>query len=68
MSLDHINKDIRFQHTAARRRLLISFDESSELKIVSTHSRAEAAATIDGAAIGNQIVSTHSRAEAAALR
>ena len=56
-----------FQHTAARRRLL--FDKVAQLPyvIVSTHSRAEAAAKKVLKIFEDNLVSTHSRAEAAAL-
>ena len=58
---------ISFQHTAARRRLhgLITLD--CEQGSVSTHSRAEAAATQRNLISYSDYVSTHSRAEAAAI-
>ena len=55
-----------FQHTAARRRLLyIKNIEQLSMK-VSTHSRAEAAASSSSDVHFGIYVSTHSRAEAAA--
>ena len=54
-----------FQHTAARRRLELSFFINNLFKIVSTHSRPKAAGGQlgrDGCAVG---VSTHSRPKAA---
>ena len=56
-----------FQHTAARRRLLDTVDLAFLLQIVSTHSRAKAAA-FGRARMPNYrwLVSTHSRAKAAA--
>ena len=56
-----------FQHTAARRRLHVVNVISNLLGEVSTHSRAEAAATYCVFIKGYYNVSTHSRAEAAAL-
>ena len=58
----------KFQHTAARRRLRNDPYVQSDITRVSTHSRAEAAAThcFLQALFGG--VSTHSRAEAAAER
>ena len=55
-----------FQHTAARRRLLATINDLIAKIVVSTHSRAEAAAMSKGDQHVGQIVSTHSRAEAAA--
>ena len=55
-----------FQHTAARRRLLRKKFYSIIKKAVSTHSRAEAAATKEIPKRVDTNVSTHSRAEAAA--
>ena len=58
-----------FQHTAARRRLLVQEKAKNGELIVSTHSRAEAAAAELGVdKILLTPVSTHSRAEAAACR
>ena len=56
-----------FQHTAARRRLLSEVAASTLSLLVSTHSRAEAAARADFAKSVTLAVSTHSRAEAAAI-
>ena len=55
-----------FQHTAARRRLLNICLSWQCLRIVSTHSRAEAAAHNGMIDTQSARVSTHSRAEAAA--
>ena len=55
-----------FQHTAARRRLPLLRTGQYILDIVSTHSRAEAAASDKDNGYEKAIVSTHSRAEAAA--
>ena len=55
-----------FQHTAARRRLPTYFFSSMLIRIVSTHSRAKAAATIQVFDNTKSKVSTHSRAKAAA--
>ena len=55
-----------FQHTAARRRLLSNAFKLDLAKLVSTHSRAEAAAYPSIVFIDSLSVSTHSRAEAAA--
>ena len=55
-----------FQHTAARRRLLSPLISEGLDVIVSTHSRAEAAAFANVVKLYKYIVSTHSRAEAAA--
>ena len=55
-----------FQHTAARRRLLLESDQDTQSMAVSTHSRPKAAA---GDKAGGQLtlaVSTHSRPKAAA--
>ena len=57
---------IKFQHTAARRRLLPQRQNLPRLEIVSTHSRAKAAATNKTASQDDEYVSTHSRAKAAA--
>ena len=56
-----------FQHTAARRRLLFGILITLSKIMVSTHSRAEAAAITNGQIHTRNIVSTHSRAEAAAF-
>ena len=57
-----------FQHTAARRRLLCHLHSLVLHHVVSTHSRAEAAAfSVTAPKLFASIVSTHSRAEAAAL-
>ena len=61
-----ISHNVMFQHTAARRRLLSSVISSLRLITVSTHSRAEAAASQFSAFLISVAVSTHSRAEAAA--
>ena len=42
--LNNINEQVQFQHTAARRRLLEIEGKYTTLRLVSTHSRAEAAA------------------------
>ena len=55
-----------FQHTAARRRLPGECMPPKEGDIVSTHSRAEAAAAHQKTTPQAMLVSTHSRAEAAA--
>ena len=55
-----------FQHTAARRRLLGEGQREETKQIVSTHSRAEAAADFAKKNRVFSVVSTHSRAEAAA--
>ena len=57
---------LRFQHTAARRRLPVRLAGERKRIIVSTHSRAEAAAILINDSYQPKIVSTHSRAEAAA--
>ena len=57
---------MKFQHTAAQRRLLIEIDPVLSKGDVSTHSRAEAAAESVIILQFFVIVSTHSRAEAAA--
>ena len=57
---------ILFQHTAARRRLRACKTVGNTAYIVSTHSRAEAAAVGVKLLRVEVIVSTHSRAEAAA--
>ena len=63
---EHDLLDILFQHTAARRRLPTNLILTQAAGLVSTHSRAEAAA-FKRLGIGYvEIVSTHSRAEAAA--
>ena len=59
--------DGEFQHTAARRRLQNLFLDLSCGLVVSTHSRAEAAAPANVDLAPDGEVSTHSRAEAAAL-
>ena len=56
-----------FQHTAARRRLQRRKTKKAQDILVSTHSRAEAAADILKWASKWEYVSTHSRAEAAAF-
>ena len=56
----------KFQHTAARRRLLIAKAKNEGRVMVSTHSRAEAAAKGWHGGVVWYPVSTHSRAEAAA--
>ena len=56
-----------FQHTAARRRLQNLKAKRMKKILVSTHSRAEAAAVWDGTKYTADSVSTHSRAEAAAI-
>ena len=56
-----------FQHTAARRRLRYHFVIDTDGTVVSTHSRAEAAAWKRGLLRDTSTVSTHSRAEAAAI-
>ena len=55
-----------FQHTAARRRLLPVQFVLAITNLVSTHSRAEAAAKLNPRTTYSSVVSTHSRAEAAA--
>ena len=55
-----------FQHTAAQRRLLDTVDLAFLLQIVSTHSRAEATASLSFVSYNCSVVSTHSRAEATA--
>ena len=56
-----------FQHTAARRRLRWSDNQSHKQKTVSTHSRPKAAACCFARQYGrDHIVSTHSRPKAAA--
>ena len=56
-----------FQHTAARRRLLVFCDSCCHIERVSTHSRPKAAARIARFYISIYSVSTHSRPKAAAL-
>ena len=56
-----------FQHTAARRRLLALLCSLVVLTLVSTRSRAKAAALNDKIIRGCSTVSTHSRAKAAAV-
>ena len=58
---------VLFQHTAARRRLHLLYSIICFCFVVSTHSRAEAAAAKLSENRAKQLVSTHSRAEAAAL-
>ena len=69
LQADKVEIDIshEFQHTAARRRLPFSILICLLSIIVSTHSRAEAAATMRQPGRLCLRVSTHSRAEAAAL-
>ena len=55
-----------FQHTAARRRLQEQLKTKADPILVSTHSRAEAAAKDSLIQRAKAHVSTHSRAEAAA--
>ena len=55
-----------FQHTAARRRLHFVCADCVNASVVSTHSRAEAAAVLPLLSLCPITVSTHSRAEAAA--
>ena len=57
---------LRFQHTAARRRLLDALTKTAPNLDVSTHSRPKAAAKADVDAPLHPIVSTHSRPKAAA--
>ena len=57
-----------FQHTAARRRLPLNVEKDNPITLVSTHSRAEAAADAVIEQQQRNDVSTHSRAEAAASR
>ena len=57
---------LAFQHTAARRRLHVEDMDKVNGVMVSTHSRAEAAAKSTNKKRGLNYVSTHSRAEAAA--
>ena len=45
LALDAPNKSAKFQHTAARRRLLPETIQGNAIKPVSTHSRAETAAS-----------------------
>ena len=66
-SLSYKNFPNWFQHTAARRRLPIYSDYKLNKIVVSTHSRAEAAAFLARFFNYRHRVSTHSRAEAAAL-
>ena len=56
--LDHV----MFQHTAARRRLLILLPDSISLIIVSTHSRAEAAASVQITKMSGGAVFQHTAA------
>ena len=56
----------KFQHTAARRRLPNPNTFTSDSQVVSTHSRADAAANANNTPCCLFYVSTHSRAEAAA--
>ena len=69
--LDNVNKEIiqtMFQHTAAQRRLLARIIFQWFGFRVSTHSRAEAAASGNNRLLlATILVSTHSRAEAAAV-
>ncbi len=60
------NAEGKFQHTAARRRLL-DLDKSEYVPAVSTHSRAEAAASRKLVLVLVACVSTHSPPKAAAL-
>ena len=57
-----------FQHTAARRRLQENALMHNAKTAVSTHSRAEAAASDVPDQVAFFLVSTHSRAEAAARK
>ena len=59
--------NFKFQHTAARRRLRLGNEHDFNDFVVSTHSRAEAAAALAFKACADFCVSTHSRAEAAAF-
>ena len=63
---DNIADLLKFQHTAARRRLHHVKSTSVHPYLVSTHSRAEAAAEVINDLGLSDKVSTHSRAEAAA--
>ena len=66
----HIKQNMNngaFQHTAARRRLLVFCDSCCHIERVSTHSRPKAAARIARFYISIYSVSTHSRPKAAAL-
>ena len=58
---------MEFQHTAAQRRLLSHFCLGLILKLVSTHSRAEAAASWRGLCGDISAVSTHSHPKVAAF-
>ena len=57
---------LKFQHTAARRRLPLSKLNRGELNDVSTHSRPKAAAFVAANFACVEVVSTHSRPKAAA--
>ena len=61
-----VNIDSWFQHTAARRRLLLYASCPSNDWLVSTHSRPKAAAKVRFEITGRLKVSTHSRPKAAA--
>ena len=62
-----VNIDSWFQHTAARRRLLLYASCPSNDWLVSTHSRPKAAAKVRFEITGRLKVSTHSRPKAAAF-
>ena len=59
--------DPRFQHTAARRRLLFFSIKTKGAHLVSTHSRPKAAASPFTGFHPYMVVSTHSRPKAAAI-
>ena len=54
-----------FQHTAARRRLVLATSNLESRLVVSTHSRPKAAGLLSSNILNRQQVSTHSRPKAA---
>ena len=55
----------KFQHTAARRRLVVPLADGGADDVVSTHSRPKAAGIGPVLSFGRIVVSTHSRPKAA---
>ena len=56
-----------FQHTAARRRLVLSVEVAAREVLVSTHSRPKAAGRLGCVYPARLVVSTHSRPKAAGV-
>ena len=63
--MDSIHLLLLFQHTAARRRLVLVRNLAAVVFDVSTHSRPKAAGRFSHVCIANMVVSTHSRPKAA---